>query len=287
LFYLRCSHRRLRHLADVLSLAVAPLSILGQTSNCKAAHPEYKTAEARAALDEGVGAFKGAQYEKAIADFQNAANLDPSLPNAKLYLGTALAQNVVPGLESPENLAIAQRAIDVLRDVLAEDPHDVNSMKQLASVYFNIRKLEDAKEWQKQVLGEDPDDPEAAYTVGVIDWLLAHQNVLARLNPIGLNDDGEGNVKAPAQVLNNIRSENSALVQEAIEYLNRAIEKRPGYDNAMAYLNLVYRRKADLDWENPAAREDDVAKANEWSKKAMDARKANEIRIHSQDSDKQ
>jgi len=239
-------------------------------------------------LDQGVRAFKGGQYETAIADFQNATNLDPCLTNAKLYLGAALAQSLVPGLETPDNLATAQRAIDVLKDVLAEDPHDVNSMKRLASVYFNIKKLDDAKTWQKQVLDEDPDDPEAAYTVGVIDWTLAYQNVLTALNPVGLNDDGQGNVKAPAQVLNDIKSENDALVQEAMEYLNRAIENRPRYDDAMAYLNLVYRRKADLDWEDPAAREGDVAKANEWSKKAMDARKANEeMKIHGQDSDKQ
>jgi hypothetical protein len=44
----------------------------------------------------------------------------------------------------------------------------------------------------------------------------------------------------------------------------------------MAYLNLMYCRKADLDWGNEAARKEDVAKANEWTQKAMAARKANE-----------
>jgi hypothetical protein len=44
----------------------------------------------------------------------------------------------------------------------------------------------------------------------------------------------------------------------------------------MAYLNLVYRRKADIDYENPALRTDDVARAREWSRKAMLTRKQNE-----------
>ncbi len=276
LFCVTRSQLRFRHLAAVLCVAAAPLAAPGQTSGCKAIHPAYKTPEARAALDEGVDAFKSGRYEKAISDFQNAANLDPCLPNAKLYLGTALAQNVVPGLDTPDNLATAQRAIDVLKDVLAEDPHDVNSMKLLASVYFNIKKLDDAKVWQKHVLDEDPGDAEAAYTIGVIDWTLAHRNALTALTAVGLNDDGVGNIKAPAQALNEIKSENSALVQEAMDYLNRAIENRPTYGDAMAYLNLVYRRKADLDWEDPVARKDDIAKANDWSRKSMEVRKANE-----------
>jgi tetratricopeptide (TPR) repeat protein len=76
--------------------------------------------------------------------------------------------------------------------VLAEDPADVNSLKGVASLYFNIKKLDEAKEWQKKVLAIDPKDPEAAYTVGVIDWTQAHENLLKMT---GNNDDGMGNVK--------------------------------------------------------------------------------------------
>jgi hypothetical protein len=46
----------------------------------------------------------------------------------------------------------------------------------------------------------------------------------------------------------------------------------------MAYLNLIYRRKADLDFGNDAARKGDVAKAEEWRSKAMGVRKANEAK---------
>jgi hypothetical protein len=44
----------------------------------------------------------------------------------------------------------------------------------------------------------------------------------------------------------------------------------------MAYLNLMYRRKADVDWGNEAARKEDVAQAEQWRTKAMGTRKANE-----------
>jgi len=156
---------------------------------------------ARDQLNKGVDAYKGAHYEEAIEHFQRATQLDPSLPMAKSYLATALAQNVVAGLDTPDNLNTAQQAIDIFNEVLAKDPHDVNSMKQIAGIEFQVKKLDLAKTWQKKVLVEDPKDPEAAYTVGVIDWMLAHQNALAALAPAGLNDDGEGNAKAPKKVM--------------------------------------------------------------------------------------
>ncbi len=231
---------------------------------------------ARDQLNKGVEAYKGAHYEEAIGHFQKATQLDPTLPMAKSYLATALAQNVVPGLDTPDNLKSAQQAIDIFQEVLDKDPHDINSMKQIAGIDFQIKKLDEAKDWQKKVLAEDPKDPEAAYTVGVIDWMQAHQNTLTALASAGVNDDGEGNAKAPKTVMEPLKAKNGPLVDEALQYLNQAVENRPNYDDAMAYLNLIYRRKADVDYGNDTARKDDVAKAEEWRTKAMGTRKANE-----------
>jgi tetratricopeptide (TPR) repeat protein len=231
---------------------------------------------ARDQLNKGVDAYKSGKYEEAIGHFQKATELDPTLPMAKTYLATALSQNIVPGLDTAENLKTADQAISIFQEVLAKDPNDVNSMKQIAGIYFNIKKLDDAKTWQKKVLAADPKDPEAAYTVGVIDWTQAHENLLKTFGPAGINDDGEGNAKAPKKVMEQIKEENTALVEEALQYLNQAVANRANYDDAMAYLNLVYRRKADLDYGNDAARKEDLAKAEEWRTKAMGTRKANE-----------
>ena len=257
--------------ARITALAIALAGMALSMSGCD-------RLAARDQLNKGVDAYKGAHYEEAIEHFQRATQLDPSLPMAKSYLATALAQNVVAGLDTPDNLNTAQQAIDIFNDVLAKDPHDVNSMKQIAGIEFQVKKLDLAKTWQKKVLQEDPKDPEAAYTVGVIDWMLAHQNALAALAPAGLNDDGEGNAKAPKKVMDPLKEQNSALVDEGLQYLNQALANRPNYDDAMAYLNLIYRRKADLDWGNAAAQKDDLAQAEKWRTQAMGVRKANEAK---------
>ena len=232
--------------------------------------------KARDQLNKGVEAFKAGKYEAAITHFQNAETLDPKLPTAKAFLATALSQNVIPGLTTPENLKTAQQAIDTFQQVLAEDPTDVNSLKGVASLYFNIKKLDEAKEWQKKVLAIDPKDPEAAYTVGVIDWTQAHENLL-KMN--GNNDDGAGNVKLLVKKnCTDIQQQNGPLVEEGMKYLNQALENRPNYEEAMDYLNLIYRRKADVDCGNAAAVKADVDTANDWSHKAMGTRKENEAK---------
>jgi tetratricopeptide (TPR) repeat protein len=255
--------------ARISALAVVLAGMVLSMSGCS-------RLAARDQLNKGVDAYKSGKYEEAIGHFQKATELDPSLPMAKSYLATALAQNIVPGLDTPENLKTADQAISIFQEVLAKKPDDVNSLKQIAGIYFSIKKLDDAKTWQKKVLAVDAKDPEAAYTVGVIDWTEAHENVLKALVPAGFNDDGEGNVKAPKKVMDTIKDENSALIEEGLQYLNQAVANRANYDDAMAYLNLIYRRKADLDFGNDAARKADLAQAEEWRTKAMGTRKANE-----------
>jgi tetratricopeptide (TPR) repeat protein len=255
--------------ARITALAIALGGMVLSMSGCN-------RLQARDQLNKGVDAYKAARYEVAIGHFQKATELDPSLPMAKSYLATAYAQNVVPGLDTPENLKTANQAISMFQEVLNKDPNDVNSLKQIAAIYFSVKKFDEARDWQKKVLAVDPKDAEAAYTIGVIDWTRAHENALKGLQGAGQNDDGEGNTKAPKKVLEEIADQNGPLVDEGLRYLNQAIQNRPNYDDAMTYLNLTYRRKADVDFKDPAAVRADVSAAKDWTAKAMGTRKENE-----------
>ncbi|MGB8261805.1 MAG: tetratricopeptide repeat protein [Terracidiphilus sp.] len=257
--------------ARITALTVALAGMVLSMSGCN-------RLAARDQLNKGVDAYKSARYEEAIGHFQKATQLDPSLPMAKTYLATAMAQNVVAGLDTPENLKTAQDSIDLYKEVLAKDPNDANTLKQVAGIYFQIKKLDDAKEWQKKVLAVDPKDPEAAYTVGVIDWTLAHENKLKALSAAGLDDDGKGNVKAPKKVMEALAAQNAPLVEEGLKYLNMAVTNKANYDDAMQYLNLIYRNKADVDFGNADAVKADLAAAQEWTDKAMGTRKENEAK---------
>ncbi|HLY43498.1 MAG TPA: tetratricopeptide repeat protein [Terracidiphilus sp.] len=262
--------------AILLSLAV--LLLRTPAAPAQSAPRDSDAPESASEITLGVESYRAARYADAIAHFRRALELDPGSLTAKTYLATALAQNVVPGLNTPENLQAANAAIAIFQEVLAENPHDVNSIKQIAGIYFSTLRLDDALEWQKKVLAENPRDPEAAYTIGVIDWTEAHKNVVKALAAVGMADDGEGNIQAPPLVLETIRTQNAALVEEALQYLRQALDNRPDYADAMAYLNLVYRRKADIDWQDDEARQSDMDAAQGWAQRSMKTRKADEAK---------
>ena len=180
--------------ARITALAVALTGMVLSLSGCN-------RLAARDQLNKGVDAYKSARYEEAIGHFQKATELDPSLPMAKSYLATALAQNVVPGLDTPENLKTAQQAISMFQEVLAKDPKDVNSMKQIAGIYFSIKKFPKPRNGRRRCWRSIPRilrllTPSAS-SIGP--WPTRTRS--RRLVPAGVNDDGEGNVKAPKKVM--------------------------------------------------------------------------------------
>ena len=114
---------------------------------------------ARDQLNKGVQSYKNAKYEEAISHFQQAVSLDPGLVNARLYLATALAQQVIQGVTTPENIQSAEQAIDQYKQVLERDPKNINSVKGIAYLYLQIQKFDDAKTFYRKALKSTPTIP--------------------------------------------------------------------------------------------------------------------------------
>ena len=253
-----------------IPLLVALLVLLGTVTGCD-------FLKSRDQLTKGVAAFKGAQYEQAANFFENAVKLDPTNQTAKLYLATTYASQVVPGLMDPANLEMAQKALDGFNQVLQKNPNDLTALKQIASIDRNINKLDQAKADELKVISIAPNEPEAYYIVGFVDWKEAYNNAVTILAADGLTDAGDGNPKMTKGACAKIQAANGAMVDEGIKYLQKAVDLNPNYDDAMQYLQLTYRRKADLECPNDAARKADLAKSDEWTNKAIGARKTNEL----------
>jgi tetratricopeptide (TPR) repeat protein len=230
--------------------------------------------KARDQLNKGVQAYKSGHFEEAVEHFQNAIALQPDFKNAKLYLATAYASQVVPDVKTTDNLKNANSAIDLFQEVLQSDPNNVNSLKGIAGLYLEIDQPDKAKEYQEKVISLKPDDADAYYTIGVIDWKKAYNTAIPVRNKLGQADDGSPlkDKKACAD----LAAENGPVVDEGLTDLHKAVEYRKDYSDAMAYLNLLYRQKAQIECGNDDARKQDIASADQWFQKAMDSKKAEE-----------
>ncbi|HUO17134.1 MAG TPA: hypothetical protein VMX38_19285 [Verrucomicrobiae bacterium] len=224
---------------------------------------------ARDQLNKGVESYKNSHYEQAIDHFQRAVQLDPSLINARMYLATAFVSQYIPGVDSPDNLRTAQQAIDEYQKVLDANPsreQKVNAAKGIASLYYNMKKFDDAKKFNHMVSELDPNDPDPYYSIGVIDWAECYQPRMEERAKLGLKPDENLNPKNKDQkkACEDLKVKNTPAIDDGIASLKKAIELRPDYDDAMAYLNLMYREKADVECDDLAQRAEDLKTADHW-----------------------
>lgn len=229
-------------------------------------------------INKGVGDFKSARYESATVHFQNAAKIDPDNPNPRIYLAMAYASQVVPGLKSPENDKLAQEALDNFRLVLQKDPQNVIALKQIASIDRSLGKIDESKDFEKQVIAISPEDPEAYDTIGGVDWKITYENALGALKGENLTDKSDGNVKLSKGGCAALTTKNAPLIAEGLQYLQKAVDLNPTYEEAMTYMSLLFRRKADTECGNVDAIKADLTQADMWTQKAMGARKEIERR---------
>ena len=234
---------------------------------------------ARDQLNKGVEAYKNNHYEQAIDHFQQAVRLDPSLINARMYLATAFVSQYIPGVDAPDNLRTAQQAIDEYQRVIDANPsrdQKVNSAKGIAYLYLNEKKWDEAKKYYRMASDLDPNDPEPYYSIGVIDWTAAYQPRMEERAKLGMKPEENLNPKNKDQkkVCEELKAKNASAIQEGIDSLNKAIQLRPDYDDAMAYLNLMYREKGDVECDDLPGRAEDLKTADHWVDETLRVKKA-------------
>lgn len=234
---------------------------------------------ARDQLNKGVKSYKDNHYEQAIDHFQQAIQLDPTLINARMYLATAFVSQYIPGVDSPDNLRTAQQAIDEYQRVIDANPsrdQKVNSAKGIAYLYLNMKKWDDAKKYYRMASNLDPNDPEPYYSVGVIDWTACYLPRMEKRAVLGMKPEENLNPKNKDQkkVCDELKIKNAPAIQEGIDSLNKAIQIRPDYDDAMAYLNLMFREKGDVECDDLAARAEDLKTADHWVDETLRVKKA-------------
>jgi tetratricopeptide (TPR) repeat protein len=273
--------RHFKNTNSVALLAVATFVVAFGATGCA-------KLKARDDLNKGVAAYRDGKYDQSIEFFKQAKDLDPTLTNARLYLATAYATQYIPGAPSDENIRMGGAAVKEFQDVLSADPNNISAIDGIGSILYNMagtpytrERFEESKTYHMKHIALKPEDPEPYYWIGVIDWTLTYRaNLemrgkwrLAHLTAKTLKDDDP----MPPEVREDYSKENGQLIDEGITNLRKAVELRPDYDDAMAYLNLLLRRKAD-EAATPDERasllkeaDDLVDKAKEIKQKKMEA----------------
>jgi hypothetical protein len=84
---------------------------------------------------------------------------------------------------------------------------------------------------------------------------------------LGMKPDDPGPIK-DEEKRKEVAAETIPTIQEGLDALNNALKINPDYADAMAYLNLLNRERADFA-DSPEEYEEYMAKADEWVQKTL------------------
>jgi tetratricopeptide (TPR) repeat protein len=237
---------------------------------------------ARDNLNKGVQAFKSARYSEAVERFKTAVELDPTFPTARLYLAIAYFQQWIPGAPSPDNVQMLQAAKDQFNEVLSRDPGNTVALAYMAQLNYSetqsisnmdqkMKKLDEARDWYERLAKADPKSKDAFYSLGVITWAKWYPILSQARSQMKMRPDEPGPLK-DKKAREELRTKYWDMINDGIQNLNHALDLDPKYDEAMAYLNLLYRERADLA-DTQDEYKADVNQADMWMQKTLQTRK--------------
>jgi tetratricopeptide (TPR) repeat protein len=232
-------------------------------------------------MNKGVQAYKNMKYAEAVNHFKEAVDLDPNSANARSYLAMSYMVQWVPGSDAPDNVKNLQAARKTFQDVLDKDPKNSLALASMASMAYNEATagtpdqkkaaLEEAMKWNRRSIEVDPKDAEAYYFLGVIGWSQAYPPIITARVGLHMPSDAPGPIK-DAKVRAELKDKWGVVIDDGIADLKKALAIDPENEDAMTYVNLLLRRKADLE-DTPEVAKADLAQAEDWSNKSLETRK--------------
>jgi tetratricopeptide (TPR) repeat protein len=255
---------RKSHLAACLCVIVATVPLSGCSK-----------IKARSEMKEGNRYYKDEAYKDALAQFQKSLQLDPSLTPAWRSVGLAAMALYRPGNESPDNVKYATMAIDAFQKYLKAFPDDGKVEDYLITTWISLARYDDAIKYLKQQRTEHPEN--AKLTSAIVNVMIKggrYQEALEFANSYARNDASIYYLIATnawSKSYNDPTTpyeERLAVVDLGLLAVQRAVEVKSDYMEAMVYYNLLYREKAKLDLD-PKKKDYWTAQADEWRNKAM------------------
>ena len=262
-------------------MAVGGLILLGTTAmGCQKTVNQFK---AKQVIRKGNAYFKQQLYDDALKQYEEAMKLDPNEIRIKKFVAMGNMAIYNPGSQHPKDLNALETSIKYFKEYLAVKPEDQSAAKFLVTTYMNSRRYDDAIQYFKDWLKLHSADKQAVQTIAMLyakkgdfEQSMEWQDNLSKLDPtnaevfytIGVTCWDKSYNTPPDQMDGATRK---ALADRGMAALDKANALRADYFEAMLYVNLLYREYAKLE-NDPRQKEELLAKATEWQKKALAAR---------------
>jgi tetratricopeptide (TPR) repeat protein len=229
-----------------ISTAALLLALVATSGGCVLVN----RVRAKNALNEGARAYRDGRFSDAEERFRTAYELDPSQKNAPLFIARAIQQQYKPGVPTPENIAIGERAITEYQQILDKDPQNEDAYRAIVYLYGQMKQDDKVKQLltERASLQSVPADKraEALVILASQQWKCSYDITEQKENKATENKPDKVLIhyKKPANEADFDKANQCAT--EGLRLAEQAVNLDPNNSNAWTQKTNILREKAKL-----------------------------------------
>jgi tetratricopeptide (TPR) repeat protein len=271
-------------------VAIALAILVMSTSGCGL----INRVRAKNQLNEAARAYHDGHFEEAEQYSRRALELDPNSKTAPLFIARSIHAQYRQGVQSPENIAKAQEAIQAYQRILERDPKNEEAYKAIAYLYGATKDDEKLRSWISARANDTSAPPERRAEAYIVlaskDWDCSFKiTELPTNKTTTLSAGNRATITYKKPQNQKDFDQAQACVKRGLEEVENAIKLDPNNESAWSYkTNLLIEAsrlaemeaKADLKAQLDKQREEaqkrttELSQINQKKKLEEDAKKA-------------
>jgi len=207
-------------------------------------------------LNEAARAYREGRFVEAEQHSREAAALDPENKTAPMFIARTIHAQYRPGVQSPENVAKAQQAIEAYQAILQANPKDEEAYKAIAYLYGAIKDDNKLRQWIAARAANESTEPEKRAEAYIVlaskDWDCSFKITELPTNKVTTVDPASNKATVSYKKPTDQKDFNSAqmCVKQGLAEAENAIKFDPNNESAWSYktnLLLEASKLAEMD----------------------------------------
>jgi tetratricopeptide (TPR) repeat protein len=192
-------------------------------------------------LNEAARAYREGNFVQAEQYSRRAAELDPNNKTAPMFIARTIHKQYRPGVQSQDNIAKAQQAIEAYQKILEKNPSDDEAYKAIAYLYGAIKDNDKLKQWITARATNEATEPakraEAYVVLASRDWECSFQITELPANKVTTVDPANNKATVSYRKPTDQKDFNRAqqCVTQGLGEAENAIRFDPNNESAWSY----------------------------------------------------
>jgi tetratricopeptide (TPR) repeat protein len=265
-------------------VALLILVVLVSTPGCSV----INRIRAKNELNEAARAYKAGHFAEAEERSRRALELDPNNKNAPAFIARSIHAQYKPGVDTPENIELARKAIAAYQTLLAANPSNEEAYKAIAYLYGAIKEEGKQREWITQRASNNTVDAakraEAYVVLASQDWNCSY--TITEQPGVKTTEGTKIVYKKPKEQKDYDQA--VACVTRGLEEANQAISLDPNNESAWSFkTNLLLEKVKFAEMEaKPDEKERFQKEADEAQKQTIKLSEENERKKEAEEAKK-